>query len=461
MTQEEKNKSMGSKVLAWTGRLFSKNRLEEALGRKVLPRGEDAALEALWNGIIEGAAPWNNRETPSLMLAPKLCDIAADKVVIEMEAAVSAKASDKASLRAAFLDVQLQRFLEDARLAVQLLNRRGRLLLKPYVKGNQIHVRVCSCEEYVPLACNEKGALRSVLFQDRFCSGGRVYTLFEIHEYDEGTFEASINYLGFVSKTGGELGVRVPLSEVEAWAELQDCYSFGGIKSPLFVELVWDGGRPLFHPAIKALEQADRQYANILNEYKVGKAKIFASQELFRRRRDGSLDLKIPDESTYIKLDSEASDLLSPYLPELRDAALWQGLNEMKRLIEFNVGLSYGTLSDLNDQARTATELIMNKQNTMIIVGLQQRILRKGLQALCTAMDCLASLYGLVPAGSWALSVNFGDGIKEDWNDTFARRLRLVEGGFVDASFVVSEEFSVTAEQAACMLPKAADGRAS
>ena len=55
-------------------------------------------------------------------------------------------------------------------------------------------------------------------------------------------------------------------------------------------------------------------------------------------------------------------ELLKEYSPQLRDEAYKRGLEEVKREIEFIVGLAYGDLSDVQEVSKTATEIKVSKQ---------------------------------------------------------------------------------------------------
>ncbi|MGL4623679.1 MAG: phage capsid protein, partial [Culicoidibacterales bacterium] len=65
---------------------------------------------------------------------------------------------------------------------------------------------------------------------------------------------------------------------------------------------------------------------------------------------------------------------------------LFMGLNELLKRIEFNVGMSYGTISDPAEIPKTATEIISSKQRLYATVKELQQALEFALDDLVYAM---------------------------------------------------------------------------
>ena len=82
--------------------------------------------------------------------------------------------------------------------------------------------------------------------------------------------------------------------------------------------------------------------------------------------------------------------------------------------IEFQVGMSYGTLSDPQSVEKTATEIRNSKQRMYITIDSIQKALQHTFDGLLYAMDVYAGLYNLAPAGGYEASYDWGDSILED-----------------------------------------------
>ena len=110
------------------------------------------------------------------------------------------------------------------------------------------------------------------------------------------------------------------------------------------------------------------------------------------------------------------------FSPEYRDEPLYRGLQMTLKLIEFQVGLAYGTLSDPQSVEKSATEVLGSKQRQYITESHIQRSFADALDDLVYAMDAYTTLYGLAPPGDYDLSLNFGDGVLEDPESRRAER---------------------------------------
>ena len=130
-------------------------------------------------------------------------------------------------------------------------------------------------------------------------------------------------------------------------------------------------------------------------------------------------------------VDTGADSTYEVFAPTLRDASLVNGLNQLLIRFEDLCGLSRGTFSDANVDARTATELKIVKQRSYATVADNQKALEKCLRDVLRAMDVYATLYGLAPAGEWAASFEWDDSILTDVDAQLQQRLLLVNSGIM------------------------------
>jgi A118 family predicted phage portal protein len=82
--------------------------------------------------------------------------------------------------------------------------------------------------------------------------------------------------------------------------------------------------------------------------------------------------------------------------------------------VELACGLAYGTLSDPELVARTATEVASTKQRTYSTIRDIQRNLRTALERLIEVMDFYATAYNLAIKGAYNLEFEFDDSILVD-----------------------------------------------
>ena len=80
----------------------------------------------------------------------------------------------------------------------------------------------------------------------------------------------------------------------------------------------------------------------------------------------------------------------------------------------------------------TATEVISQDKTTYnTCAAIQNRGLTPGLLAVMDAMEDLADLYGMAPAGDTQKAIVYGDGIFEDTQKEFERRMEMAREGVI------------------------------
>src|SRR5699024_1784287 len=130
-------------------------------------------------------------------------------------------------------------------------------------------------------------------------------------------------------------------------------------------------GVSIYSRAENLIKEADRQYSSILWEYEATEAAIDVSLDMLVNAEE----LPKGKERLFRKLDTEDENFYKVFSPNIRDESLYNGLNQLLRKIEFNVGLAYGTLSDVEEVAKTATEIASSKQRSYAtIVDIQKSL---------------------------------------------------------------------------------------
>ena len=130
-------------------------------------------------------------------------------------------------------------------------------------------------------------------------------------------------------------------------------------------------------------------------------------------------------------IEQGGDDLFSDWTPQLRDESILRGLNAILRKIEFNCGLAYGTLSDVDNVEKTAEEIRASKQRSYSTICDIQKSLRDALCELVGAMDALCSLYHLASEGEYEISFDFDDGIVADRTTEFSEKQKLLQAGIM------------------------------
>lgn len=456
-------------------KLLPKNSIEKQLNVSVATSAVmDRAIE-LWSRMYENNPPWRGGEAGviPLNLPAAISEETARLILTEFKIEVSG------SPRADYLDKQLQDNLVNISQHMELYCAKGGICMKPYVSGQTINIDFTQADRFYPTAYNSNSEITGAIFLDSLRKGDYLYTRLEYHNL-VGT-DYTITNKAFrserltapLSDTIDTVAAQspfdkpVPLSEIEEWAELsEEPVVINNIEKPLFVYVKVpranniDPASPLgasvYSRAIEIIEQADRQYSRILWEYEATEAAVHASADLFDTDKKGKPVMPQGRERLYRAFDFSGKDgFLKEYAPEIRDTALFSGLNKHFQRIEFLCGLSYGTISDPQQIEKTAEEIRTSKQRSYTNISRMQSAWEAGFDNLVYGMDVLATLYGLAPAGRYEKAITWGDGVLEDTNVEYQRRWSMVLAGKMKLEKFYAWYFGCTEEEAQEYIPDA------
>ena len=392
----------------------------------------------LWRVMYDGSPDWVEGSVHSLRIPSVLAAELARMVTIEMTSELSGK-------RGEAMNDSYQGVIRNIRHYTEWAAAFGGVCFKPYVINGRIEVDCVQADCFLPVDFDSNGNISGAAFVSRITRGNWFYTRIEWHYFSDQAYHI-INRV-YRSDNAGYLGTEVPLSAVEEWAQLEPETTIEGLKYPLFsyFKMPFTNGVDLYSPlgvsvysrAVDLIEQADRQYSRLLWEFEGGELAIDASADALRY--DGNHPagtLPKTRDRLFRGLDIEAgngSDLYQVFSPALRDESLVHGLNEMLIRIEDVCGFARGTVSNLDhtENARTATELKAMKQRTYALVCDTQKALQKALEGLIYAMDELADLYAIAPAGEIEPSFDFDDSVICDREQEFVEKRQLVMDGIM------------------------------
>lgn len=211
---------------------------------------------------------------------------------------------------------------------------------------------------------------------------------------------------------------------MEEWANINpgpvtypgmDQMDFGYYRNPIKNNL--DGsacGVSIFDAARERIRKADIRGSQLDWEYQSGERAIHVdSRALQHDRKTGRWGMAKLNKRLYRGLnleDGKDKELLREYSPEMRDEAYRRGLDEIKREIEFIVGLSYGDLSDVQEMEKTAEEIKHSKNRKYNRVNAIQGNLKTCLEDFAAG---LAFYNGLYTSG-YEFNCKFNDSILTD-----------------------------------------------
>lgn len=436
-------------IRAKVNKMLGKSRIENILRDSVAISSAMGDAIALWSAMYRDDAPWLNASVRSLNL-PAL--IASE---IAMLTTIEAKSEVTGSLRADYINEQYARVMDSLRRACEFAAYGGALIFKPYVEGDKILCDYVRAENFFPLSED----LQSAVFVEQTKLNSATYTRFETHRLQGGVLT--------VTNTAfrGEGFAPVSLENVPKWAQLAPEVTIANVKRPLYayfrvpsansIEPSSPLGVSVYARAVDLIRAADEQYSRLLWEYEGGELAVDVDMTAFDSsdklpRLNRRLFRRVP-----LAGGVDRGDFYSVFSPTLRDASLISGLNEILRKIEDACGLSHGTFSDARSEAKTATEVKVQKQRSYATIADMQKSLQTALREVVEIMDICATLYSLAPSGEYEQSFSWDDSLIVDIESEQAIWLSEVQAGIISKEKYLMMRYGLTEEQAKELLPSA------
>lgn len=421
------------KILQWLrgvwANMIGTSEIKKTLSVDVTLSSDMTDAIKLWSDMYEGSASWlKEGEIYSLGVAGAVASEIARAVTLEMDVTCGQGA------RAVFLQEQLNKILPKMRVMVEYGSAKGGLMLKPYPTDDGLAVDFVQADQFYPTEFDANGNITGCVFSDQKIRNGKYYTKLEYHHFGKVAMTDGrdlggyvIENMAYVSNTSSELGRAIPLESVPEWADIQPVAVIS-VDKPLFAYFKYplansiDPSSPVgvscFSRAVGLIEQADKIWSNLIWEFDSGQRALYADVLAFTDE-DGKKVL--PKKRLYRALNgvsnpigSNPEGLFHEWSPAFREQSILSGLDAVLKKIEFNCGLSYGTISDPAVEAKTATEIKMSRQRTYATITDAQKSLEYTLNDLLWAMDIWTTLYKLAPAGKYTPVFNFDDSIITD-----------------------------------------------
>lgn len=409
-----------------------------------------------WYRLYRNEAPWlEPGKVKSLNLPALVSSEIARQVTLEMKWSITGKGKDGKTQdedgkdimnpRAEYLKAEFEKCVDILRQKLEQGCAAGGMIIKPYpnVQDGHLYFDWTMDWSVYPIAFDDDGNLCDVVIPDVFTEGKTTYTRLERHTVDGSNVK--ITHRAFMSTVPESIGREIPLTMVERWASLApeatvtdtDGVLFGWYKVAAANNVDVDSpmGASVFCKAEDVIEEADQQWSRLLWEFEGSELAVDVDPTALRPRRnaDGLMETPKLNERLFrqIDIDKGDRDLYEVFSPNIRDANLVNGLNQILYRVEDLCGLSRGTIADVNDTERTATELKINKQRSYATIADNQKALEACLRNVIRAMDKYATVYGLAPEGDYDVSFDWDDSILTDRDQQNQEMLMLLNAGII------------------------------
>lgn len=413
---------------------------------------------ALWYAMLVNTPPWRDCNVKAVGLPAAICREVTRPTLVEFTANITG------SQRADYLNDGFQLAKENFGKALELGLALGGVALKPYIYGDKLLVDMTGAAGFQPTKFDPAGRCVGGVFRDKPVKvNGKYYVRLESHDLTDTVY--TIKNKAYYSDSTGSVGAPAPLEVVPEWADIQEEVTIQNMDGPLFayfkppIANTADTnslcGMSIYGDAatVELIKQADEQWERLRWEFKSGERKVLM---------DGNTTTANMFDKRLFEIGAFTADgdFYQFLNPELRNDAVYKGFQDVIRRIEFNVGLSYGDISDPQTVEKTATEIRSGKQRKYVLISSIQTALEHTFDALIYAMDVYATLYGLAADGEYEVTYDWGDSILDDQEtkgNEFARDLQLLNAGIMNDWEFRAKYFNEDEATAKAALPKMQD----
>ncbi len=410
----------------------------------------------LWYNMYVDEPPWKTPEVVPLGLPSAICREIARPALSEYKATITGGA--RADYLSERFDVAAEKFLQNLELGLAV----GGMAFRPYISNDELYVDATSAAAFQPTRFTSAGKCVGGVFREKAKVGNSYYVRLEYHDLDGTTY--AIRNKAYKSDSNGSVGEEVNLAVVPDWAMLQPEVYIDNLESPLFayfevprnnnVETDSYIGMSIYGGSVVDLIcRADRHWDLIRWEYESAQRKIMVDVT--------EHDIKQFDRRLFeIARFTRDGNFYQEFSPQIRDTSLYNGFQTILKQIEFQVGMSYGTISDPQSIEKTATEIRNSKQRMYVTINSIQKNLEHAFNDLIKAMDELATLYTLAPVGEYEVIHDWGDSILDDEDSKATERAndrQDLSANIMNAWEYRAKWYSEDEETAKKMLPKMQD----
>lgn len=238
-----------------------------------------------------------------------------------------------------------------------------------------------------------------------------------------------------------------------------------GLKTPLFALIKPNKtnkrkvdspyGVSCFAGAIDQLKAVDLVYDSMLNEFNLGKKRIFVPLSMARMQGSAETGLTPVFDNKDLVFhavpeNADSTNKITESDMKLRVAEHTQGLSEALKLLSLACGLGADRYNfDSSRGLQTATAVISEKSELYQSKSKHELVLQGALKELVISIGALLG----IDIKRHEVTVDFDDSIIVDKESERAKRLQEVTAGIISKEEYLSREYGVSHDEAATMLP--------
>src|SRR5690554_766971 len=341
----------------------------------------------------------------------------------------------------------------------------GGMVIKPYVKDNQIKLSFVTADCFIPIEYDNSG-IRGGVFLNEFRKGKDKYTHLEWHVWDNGQY--IIKNEVYKSQNGDDLGVKVALKSI--YPELEEEVPIEHLDRPLFVyfkpnlanniDTHSPLGVSLYANSLDVIKAIDTAFDSFEREFRLGKKRIIVPAQMVKvvvdpqtGRTHRYFDANDETYEAFSNSGNMDADTIKDINIELRVEEHIAAINALLNLFAMQTGFSAGTFSFDGQSMKTATEVVSEQSKTFKSKKSHEIIIEAGLQELIDVIVKLAQLYNIHNiTEEYDVSVAFDDSVAEDKNAEINKQIQMINGKIQSKKRAIMKVHGLTEEEAMKLL---------
>ena len=228
----------------------------------------------------------------------------------------------------------------------------------------------------------------------------------------------------------------INITSIPEWSDIKDMSITGVRKMPfMYIKSPVDNrienndyGVPITFGCEEQIRKIKHTLDQIEREFDLKETFIGADITMFNGEN------ALPTDGIYKKINSGEDDFWEVFDPDYRDEPLFRKLEKECSMLEKQVGISKGILTDVETANATATEIKKMLKDTFDFVDDVRTSLEDGLNDFIYACDVLANYYNLTPPGDYELVIDWSYDLLEDNSATFSQLIQGVNQGVIKKS---------------------------
>lgn len=367
-----------------------------------------------WDSVSTGKPPWLDSEDGivTINMAKQIADYRTKLIVLDIGIAISGSGPRVEALQA-ISDKLIERISEHvsdaARLGGMMIKYNGKTW--DFVLPENFGITKVADSEIV-----------GAIFAEHISHGFMHFTRLEYHRFENDQYV--VTNKAFQNRSTGNgnytLGVEIPLTSVEEWADMKPEVYIEKLEHPLFAYFrmpganTIDAASPLgvscFDNAMEELRAIDIAFSRKGDEVEDSKHMTFVGQQLVKYANTNSIKLPRFVQGLGVGMNDGDTTGIHEHTPTMLTEERIKDINFDLSLAGVKCGFSEGVfVLDGQTGVVTATQVEADDRDTIQTIKNDRDALKTAIDRALYGADAMLTLMNLAPLGSYEVEYNFGD----------------------------------------------------